>query len=86
MALSAGGAGRGGLLAFEPGNELLGFHGGLAALAGRRDGLAEVVVLGLAGHKHPLHIGVHVAVGDDVAVLVNFEFALEDFGVRVGGR
>ncbi|MPM35580.1 hypothetical protein SDC9_82173 [bioreactor metagenome] len=66
--------------------ETLGVEGCHAARSCAGDGLAVDVVLHVAGGEHAVHAGLggkafQAALGDDVAGLVHFQVALEDFGV-----
>src|SRR5215813_12905831 len=61
---------------------LLRFQGGHAAGAGRGHGLAEDLVLHVAGGPHAFDVGGRrVGLGQDVALAVHRELALEQLGV-----
>jgi hypothetical protein len=62
--------------------EALGFERGHAAGAGGGDGLAVDAVLHVAGVEHASDAGSRAALGEDVAVGVEFDLALKD--LRVG--
>src|SRR5208282_6231206 len=68
---------------FFSGEETLGFDGGHAAGACRRDRLAIVMVLDVAGGKHTGDARLRAVVRKDVAIFVHLELALENLAIRV---